>query len=54
LASREHLLLKLILTTAYSREMALSSFGEIPLHGFLRKPYRIEELVGMLNDLLAQ
>ena len=45
--------MKLILTTAYSREMASASFGDIPFDGFLRKPYRIDDLVRMLSDLLA-
>src|SRR5262249_31117169 len=44
---------KVVLTTAYSLEMAATSFGEIHLDGYLRKPYRIADLVKMLSDLLS-
>jgi PAS domain S-box-containing protein len=44
---------KVALTTAYSLETAATSFAEIHLDGYLRKPYRIDDLVKMLSDLLA-
>jgi len=45
--------IRLILTTAYSREKATAWSADIPLSGYLRKPYRIEDLVRMLREHLA-
>jgi hypothetical protein len=44
---------KLILSTAYSKDMVAASFAGVRLDGYLRKPYRIDDLVKMLRDLLA-
>jgi PAS domain S-box-containing protein len=44
---------KIILATAYSQEMAATSFAEVRLDGYLRKPYRIDDLMKMLSELLA-
>jgi len=44
---------KIILATAYSQEMAATSFAEVRLDGYLRKPYRIDDLMKMLSDLMA-
>jgi len=44
---------KVVLATAYSMEMVATSYAEVRLDGYLRKPYRIDDLVKMLNDLLA-
>jgi CheY-like chemotaxis protein len=45
--------IKLVLATAYSLEMARTSFAEVGLDGYLRKPYAIEGLVKMLGEVLA-
>jgi PAS domain S-box-containing protein len=45
--------IKVILTTAYSREMAMSSVGEQRVSDFIRKPYLIAELVGMLQKVMS-
>jgi len=43
--------LKVILTTAYGREMALTSLGGLQPWLFLRKPYRFDELLKLFADL---
>ena len=43
--------LKVILTTAYGREMALTSLGGLQPWLFLRKPYRFDELLKLFEDL---
>jgi len=43
---------KVILTSAYSREMALHSINE-QVKGFIRKPFRLAELVQVLRDALS-
>jgi PAS domain S-box-containing protein len=40
---------KIILSTAYSRETALTPFGRRDVYDFIRKPYRTEELVKLLE-----
>jgi len=40
---------KVILCTAYSHETAMAQFGEREICGFLRKPYRIDDLVKVLG-----
>jgi CheY-like chemotaxis protein len=45
---------KVILTTAYSREVAMGSFEEEPaVSGFIRKPYRLDDLMQLLREALA-
>ncbi len=44
---------KVILTTAYSREMATASLTAPQVRGFIRKPFRLAELVELLRDVLA-
>jgi CheY-like chemotaxis protein len=44
---------KIVLATAYSQETAATFLHEVRLDGYLRKPYRIDDLVKMLSDLLA-
>jgi two-component system cell cycle sensor histidine kinase/response regulator CckA len=44
--------IKVILTSAYSREMALHSINE-QVKGFIRKPFRLAELVQVLRDALS-
>jgi PAS domain S-box-containing protein len=45
---------KIILTTAYSREMAASAFESPEVKGFIRKPYQMCELVQLLQDVLVK
>jgi two-component system cell cycle sensor histidine kinase/response regulator CckA len=45
--------IKVILTTAYSREMAMSSVGEQHISDFIRKPYPMEDLLGMLQKVMS-
>ena len=45
--------IKVILTTAYSEEMAMSAVGGRHDWSFIRKPYRITELAKMLRDMLS-
>jgi DNA-binding NtrC family response regulator len=42
--------IKIILTTAYSRETAMRGFGERDVGGFIRKPYRTDDLVKTLQE----
>ncbi len=44
---------KVILTTAYSREMAARSFKAPQVKGFIRKPYQVGDLVHLLKDVLS-
>jgi len=41
---------KVILSTAYSRETVTADFGEFRAWGFVRKPYQIDELVTLLRE----
>jgi two-component system cell cycle sensor histidine kinase/response regulator CckA len=41
---------KVILTTAFSHENALSSISEQHLWGYVRKPYQFSELTGLLRE----
>jgi hypothetical protein len=43
---------KVVLTTAYSREAA-ASFEAFDVRGFIRKPYQVADLVRLLRDTLA-
>ena len=45
--------IKVILTTAYSEEMAISAVGGQHDWAFIRKPYRITELAKMLQAMLS-
>lgn len=40
---------KVILTTAFSRETAVDIFGPLPAWAFLRKPYHLTELVDLVH-----
>ena len=44
---------KVILCTAYSEETAMAQFGEREICGFLRKPYRIDDLVNVICTVAA-
>ena len=43
---------KVILTTAYSREMAAPSFAAPQVKAFIRKPYQINDLMNLLRETL--
>ena len=45
--------LKVILSTAYTRETAMAPFGENAPWGFIRKPYRSEEVARVLEEALG-
>ena len=49
-----HAGLKVILTSAYSRQTADESFNGLPVEGFLRKPFPLSELVGLLQQALSR
>jgi two-component system, cell cycle sensor histidine kinase and response regulator CckA len=42
--------IKVIITSAYSQEMALDSLGGQPAWAFIRKPFQIKELVNLLRE----
>ncbi len=44
---------KVILTTAYSREFVSGSFDELRVDGFIRKPYQIVDVARLLERALA-
>jgi PAS domain S-box-containing protein len=46
--------IKVVLTTAYSRELATASLDWPKVEDFIRKPYQINELVRLLQDVLAR
>jgi CheY-like chemotaxis protein len=45
--------LKIVLTSAYSREAVAASFAGIEIEHFIRKPFRFEELKTLLHDVLS-
>jgi CheY-like chemotaxis protein len=45
--------LKVILTSAYSRETVDASFAGLRIERFIRKPFQIVELMGLLQDGLS-
>jgi PAS domain S-box-containing protein len=44
---------KVILCTAYSQETALAEFGARKISGFIRKPYRTDDLVKLLDECMG-
>jgi CheY-like chemotaxis protein len=44
---------KVILTSAYSREMVTASVDTPQIKGFIRKPFRLDDLVGLLRNTLS-
>jgi two-component system, cell cycle sensor histidine kinase and response regulator CckA len=44
---------KVVLTTAYSRDLAVTAFGEQRSWHFIRKPYRLRELIDLLRNVIA-
>ena len=45
--------LKVILTSAYSKENIAASFAGLGVERFIRKPFQFNELVGALQDTLS-
>jgi PAS domain S-box-containing protein len=45
--------IKIILTTAYSREIAAPAFISPQIKGFIRKPYQTAELIALLRNVLS-
>ena len=45
--------IKVILTSAYSREAVSASFAELPAEHFIRKPFQFAELMSLLEDTLS-
>jgi DNA-binding NarL/FixJ family response regulator len=45
--------IRVILTSAYSREMLVSSMSAAQVRGFIRKPYRLGDLVQTLRKAAA-
>ena len=45
--------LNVVLCTAYSSETAMAEFDECELRGFIRKPYRVDDLVKVLQQAAA-
>ena len=45
--------LNVVLCTAYSRGRAMAEFDECELRGFIRKPYRMDDLVKVLQQAAA-
>ncbi len=45
--------LKVILTSAYSRETVAASFAGLGIERFIRKPFRFIDLVGLLQEALS-
>jgi DNA-binding response OmpR family regulator len=44
--------LKIVLTSAYSREAVAVSFSGVSIESFIRKPFRFAELMAVLQDAL--
>jgi DNA-binding NtrC family response regulator len=45
--------LKVILTSAYSKEAIATSFSGLRIMHFVRKPFQLSELADVLRDALA-
>jgi CheY-like chemotaxis protein len=45
--------LKVILTSAYSRETVEGAFAGLPVNRFIRKPFQIVDLIGLLQDVMT-
>jgi DNA-binding NtrC family response regulator len=46
--------LKVILTSAYSRETVDASFAGEAIDGFIRKPFQLVDLVGLLQHAVSE
>jgi len=45
--------LKVILTSAYSKETVEGSFAGLPVDRFIRKPFQIVDLMGLLQEVMT-
>jgi PAS domain S-box-containing protein len=45
--------IKVIVTSAYSREMIMDKMGASQIYGFIRKPFRLLDLTQMLQDVVV-
>ena len=45
--------LKVILTSAYSQETVNASFAGLSIEGFIRKPFQMVDLIGLLEQALS-
>jgi len=45
--------LVVVLTSAYSRESVMASFAGLPVEHFIRKPFRMDDLVGLFRNTLS-
>ena len=45
--------LKVILTSAYSEETVAASFAGLRIMHFIRKPFKLRALAGLLRDVLS-
>lgn len=45
--------MKVIVTSAYGKEAVSASFESLPVYGFIRKPFHLDELMALLQDALA-
>jgi two-component system, cell cycle sensor histidine kinase and response regulator CckA len=45
--------IKVVLTTAYSRDLTVTAFGGQQFRHFIRKPYRLRELIDLLRNVIA-
>jgi PAS domain S-box-containing protein len=45
--------LKVILTSAYSRETVNATFAGLAIEGFIRKPFQMVDLIGLLEEALS-
>ncbi|MBV8569512.1 MAG: PAS domain S-box protein [Acidobacteriaceae bacterium] len=43
----------IILTSAYNKEMVMNGLNAPQIRGFIRKPFRLDELVQLINNVLA-
>ena len=46
--------LKVILTSAYSRETVDASFAGLRIERFIRKPFQIGDLMSLLQDVMSK
>jgi two-component system, cell cycle sensor histidine kinase and response regulator CckA len=46
--------LKVILTSAYSRETVDASFAGLHVERFIRKPFQLVDLMGLLQEALSR
>jgi len=45
---------RIILSSGYSKEDSVERFAEIPFSGFIKKPYRFEDLMGKVRTIMEE